>query len=292
MRRNGNRNRWLLVLAALVGTLAGSVVAAAPAAAGVLGLQLVGDVSALSSTDKKVAAVPCPAGKMIISGGASVEGAEGSVHIDRLRPVQHGHYFEAAASEWAAGRTSEPWRLRVYAICAYPMTGVVRVAARSESYDSPLRTAVAECPAGKQLIGFGGAAALELNRRVVLSVVLPSVDLTRVVVQSWQELGGEPADWTAEAYAVCADPTPGLVVVQNSAPPSSVDKAVGVDCGDKQLHAIGSGIFSAGRAGFAGLYPGALPLPAAPLPGGTAITKEDPTGLDWDWHVYTAGICG
>ena len=287
MARNGIRHRWLLLLlAAVVGMLAGSVVAATPAAAGVLGLQLVMDVTASNSTDKKVMGVPCPRGKMIVSGGAYVDGAEGEVKVDRLRPVFHGHYFEAAASEWAR-RTDRSWRLHVYAICAYPTPGLVHVAARSKSYDSPLRTAVADCPPGKQLIGFGGAAAVEFDRRVVLSVVLPSADLTRVVVQSWQELDGEPADWTAEAYAVCVDPVPGMFLAQNSPPPSSLDKAVGVDCGGKQLHAVGSGIFSGGRAGFTGIYPG-----AAPILGGTAITKEDPTGVDGDWYVYTAGICG
>jgi len=275
-----------------VTALAGLSVAAAggpPAAAGGGELEFVSSSSLTDTDPTKSWFVTCPTGKVILSGGAFLFGDTAGVHIDLLRPSPTGAFFEAAASRTAPARRRGEWQLTVYGVCAARPAGLVYVdPAQSDSYDSPLRTALATCPAGKTLVGFGGRAAVEPGRDVALTVVQPSADLTRVVVQSWSGEGGETDDWTAEAYAVCADPLPSAELVRTTAGPDATDgKVAGSACpAGKQLHAIGAGIFNgAGQAWYAGLYP------AADLQSGTAVATEDPTGWAGAWFVTSFAIC-
>ena len=281
--------RWrraAVVGACALGALAGAAVTATPAAAGLPGLEFVSDQTGSNTDSTKSKTVSCPAGKVIISGGAYLVGGTG-VHIDMLRPDPGGTFFGAAASGQPARR--EAWRLIVYGICALPPPGLVYVpAVQSQSYDSPLRGALATCPRDTKLIGFGGRAAVEPGRNVALTAMLPSVDLTRVIVQSYALEGGETDDWTAEAYAVCADPLPNAQVIRMTVGPNPDDSKVAwSQCpSGTLLHAIGAGIFSAGgQAWYGGLYP------APDLHNGTAIAVEDPTGTNFPWYVTSAGIC-
>jgi hypothetical protein len=232
--------------------------------------------------------VSCPIGLVALGGGAFLIGDTAGVHLDLLRPAAAGAVFEAAASV-TGRRPRGEWGLVVYGICAPRPAGLVYLdPVPSDSYDSPLRTALATCPAGKRVIGFGGRAAVEPGRNVALTVLMPSVDLTRVVVQSWAGEGGEPSDWTAEAYAVCADPVPGAEVVRTTAGPDASDAKVATSTcpAGKHLHAIGAGVFNAaGQAWYAGIYP------SADLATGTALPVEDPTGWAYPWFVTSAGIC-
>lgn len=280
--------RAAVVAATALATVGTSAATGPPATAGGSELEHVYSTSLMDADPTKSWSVTCPRGKVILSGGAYMLGDTTGVHIDLLKPAPTGTYFEAAASVTTSRRRGE-WQLLVYGVCAPPPDGLEYVApVQSDSYDSPLRTALATCPAGKELVGFGGRAAVEPDRNVALTVLLPSVDLTRVVVQSWAAEGGETDDWTAEAYAVCADPLPTAELIRTTdGPDDSNDKiATSVCPAGKQLHAMGAGIFNAaGQAWYAGLYP------AEDLQSGTAIPVEDPTGMDYDWFVTSAGIC-
>jgi hypothetical protein len=278
--------RSALVAAAALALLG---VAGPPAAAGGTGPQYVDSPGVVDTDPTKSWFVTCPRGTVALSGGAFLIGDTAGVHLDLLRPALDGTLFEAAASTTADRRGSGEWGLIVYGICAPRPAGLVYVEpAQSVSYDSPLRTALATCPAGKRLVGFGGRAAVEPSRNVALHAMLPSVQLDRVVVQSWALEGGEPADWTAEAYAVCADPLPGAVMVVTTAGPDSIgSKVTGAACPAAQhVHAVGGAIFNAaGQAWLPGLYP------SADLHTATAIAVEDPTGYVGNWFLNAYAIC-
>jgi hypothetical protein len=281
--------RAAVVAVTALAALGSAAATGPPATAGGSDLEHVYSPSLMDLDPTKSWFVTCPRGKVVLSGGAYLLGDATGVHIDTLRPASDGSLFEAAASRTAPSRRQTEWQLVVYGVCAPPPAGLEYLPpVPSDSYDSPLRTALATCPAGKELVGFGGRAAVEPDRDVALTVLLPSADLTRVVVQSWAAEGGETDDWTAEAYAVCADPLPNAELIRTTdGPDDSNDKIATSICpAGKQLHAMGAGIFNAaGQAWYAGLYP------AEDLQSGTAIPVEDPTGLDWNWFVTSAGIC-
>ena len=206
-----------------------------------------------------------------------------------LRPAADGSLFEAGASATADRRGRGEWGLVVYGICAPTPSGLVYVPpVPSDSYDSPLRTAVATCPAGKKLLGFGGRAAVEPSRNVALHAMLPSVQLDRVVVQSWALEGGETDDWTAEAYAVCADPVAGAAMIVSTAGPDSTgSKVATANCpAGKKVHAAGGAIFNAaGQASYPGLYP------SGALHSANALAVEDQTGYVGSWFLNAYAIC-
>lgn len=245
--------------------------------------------SPLSPDPVKTWFVTCPRGTVAVGGGAVLVGDSAGVHLDLLRPAPDGSLFEAGASATADRRGRGEWGLVVYGICVPPPSGLVYVPpVPSDSYDSPLRTALATCPAGKKLLGFGGRAAVEPSRNVALHAMLPSVQLDRVVVQSWALEGGETDDWTAEAYAVCADPVPGAAMVVTTAGPDSTGaKVAGALCpAGQQVHAVGGAIFNAaGQAWFPGLYP------SADLHSATALALEDQTGYVGSWFLNAYAIC-
>ncbi len=282
--------RTALLRSALVAAVAATAlgVAAPPAAAGG-GPGLYWSASPLTTDPVKTWFRTCPKGTVAVGGGAVLIGDFAGVHIDMLRPAADGSLFEAGASTTADRRGRAEWGLIVHAICVPPPSGLVYVPpVPSDSYDSPLRTAVATCPTGKQLRGFGGRAAVEPSRNVALHAMLPSVQLDRVVVQSWALEGGETDDWTAEAYAVCADPVAGAaMVVSTAGPDSTATKVATAYCpAGQQVHSAGGAIFNAaGQAWSPAIYP------ANDLHSASAVAFEDQTGYVGSWFLNAYAIC-
>ena len=130
----------LAALAALAGTVL--LAPAAHAAPVLTGKQRVTAASAVTVSASKVVKAYCPTGKVVIGGGAYVEGPE-HVKLSMLRPVQDGHYLEAEArNPW--GR--EPWSLVTLALCADPPPGLTYTSADSTPQAGVVRTAAAACP--------------------------------------------------------------------------------------------------------------------------------------------------
>lgn len=91
--------------------------------------------------------------------------------------------------------------------------GLVRIAVTSASNSNDFRTATATCPLGKVLVGTG----FELNGATGEAVVDdlrpnggPAVAPTSVTVGAY-EADPFAGNWSLTAYAVCANPLPGLV---------------------------------------------------------------------------------
>ena len=224
----------------VLAVLAGTVAVALPAQAATLtGRQLVQSVTAPSTTPTKTQKVFCPAGKVIISGGAYVDGPH-TIRIDLLRPDPYGKYFEAGAhTTW--GRPS--WRLYVYGVCANPPAGLTYVVTQSNPSNGNQRYAAAYCPKGMQVLGGGGRAATESGRNVVLDWVQPGWPNAFVALTHAAE-GGEPDPWTTEAYAVCAQPVGAVLKSASTGTASPSATSVFVSCATNQLVAAGGALFS------------------------------------------------
>lgn len=269
----------------LLAVLAGATAVAAPAQAATLtGRQLVQSVTATSNTPAKTHKVFCPAGKVIISGGAYVDGPH-TIRIHLLRPDSYGNFFEAGAhTTW--GRPS--WRLYVYGVCANPPSGLTYVVTPSKPANGDQRYALAYCPPGKRVLGFGGRAATEPGRNVVLDWVFPDGGLTAAIAQTHAAEGGEPNPWTTEAYAVCADPVGAHSEVAWTASGSPSATSVFVSCGTNQLVAAGGALFTEsagnGQVGLTAVY-------SNDLTHSVVFAGEDGTGNPHSWSAHAYAIC-
>ena len=94
--------------------------------------------------------------------------------------------------------------------------GLQKVKGISVIDSSSKKTAIAYCPAGKRVIGGGGGLVWDLQhhtRDVVLTSMLPVHPLTgpdSYQVTAHEDQGGTTDTWWADAYAICADPIPGM----------------------------------------------------------------------------------
>lgn len=220
----------------LLAVLAGAVAVAAPAqAATITGRQLVQAVSASSDTPTRTQKVYCPTGKVIISGGAYVDGHH-TIRIDMLRPDSYGNFFEAGAHA-TYGRST--WRLYVYGICANPPAGLTYVTALPSASNAISQYAFAYCPSGKKVIGGGARVSPQAGRNVVLDWSHPEGGLLGWAAHSVVGQGGESDPWTTEAYAVCASPVGAHYEYDYTNPASPSASSVFTACDSGQLLAAG-----------------------------------------------------
>ena len=208
-----------------------------------------------------------------------------------MKPVTTagGDSFEVIAAAVAHPDDGVPtgdWLLVAYAICGPAPAGLQYVSARSSSAFSPSRSVTASCPAGKRVIGAGGAARPEFGF-VPLDEVAPSADLTSVRVTAFQGETPSPFAIGVDAFAVCADPLPGLTLVRADSPLDSSSKLVGVVCpAGTRVHSVGHDLVgAAGQAHVTALFPG-QPLTSARL-----TAAEDGDGLSRTWRARAYAVC-
>ncbi|MGW3604360.1 hypothetical protein [Micromonospora sp. NPDC005161] len=203
----------VLVLGLVV---AGAVVApASPASAAVPGLVRIAATSVTNSADFHSATATCPVGKVLTGTGYALNGVTGEGVVDDLRP--NGGPATAPTAVTVGAYETEAfagnWSVTAYAICANPLPGLVRVSATSVSNSADFHSATATCPVGKVLTGTG----YELNGVTGEGVVddfRPNGGVaaapTSVNVGAY-ESDATALNWSATAYAICANPLPGLV---------------------------------------------------------------------------------
>ena len=115
------------------------------------GSRRVVEQSANDSSSPKTAGPDCPAGKQSTGVGGDISGGFGQVILDDLVPFAGA---SVDAEEDGSGTTSN-WFLRGYAICATPLPGREVVSNPTDLDSSFIKSAVADCPAGKRVIGAG-----------------------------------------------------------------------------------------------------------------------------------------
>ncbi|MFI6483521.1 hypothetical protein ACIBH1_36715 [Nonomuraea sp. NPDC050663] len=90
--------------------------------------------------------------------------------------------------------------------------GIEVVTATGPADSSASKTVQALCPPGKRVVGAGGAAGAFFTG-VILTEVTIDPALTSVTVTGHEDSSGTSQQWPVVAYAVCAEPLPGLQLV-------------------------------------------------------------------------------
>ncbi|MEH0937626.1 hypothetical protein [Micromonospora psammae] len=271
------------------------VAPASPASAAVPGLVRISATSALNSNDFRTVTATCPVGKVLTGTGYQLNGAAGEAVVDDLRPNGGPGTAPTAVTVGAfeADAFAGDWSVSAFAICANPVPGLVRVAAVSTNSSNDFRTVTAACPAGKVLTGTGfeltgatGEAVVDDLRPNGGSATAP----TSVNVGAF-EADATTLNWDVTAYAICANPLPGLVRVSAVSANSSADvRSVTTTCpGGKVLTGAGFEVNGAtGEVVVDDFRPsgGAAPAPTFVTAGGF---EEDAFAGNWDDTSYA--IC-
>ncbi|BCJ62707.1 hypothetical protein [Micromonospora endophytica] len=281
-----------LVLGATCVTLA---VPAVPAAAAVPGLVRIATVSPTNSTDFRSVTATCPAGKVLTGTGYEINGATGEVVVDDLRP--NGSAVSAPTAVTVGAYEVDPfagnWNITAYAICANPLPGLVRITAVSANDSNDFHSATAACPFGKVLTGTGfemngvtGEGVVDDLRPNGSTVSAP----TAVTVGAY-EADAFLGNWEVSAYAICANPVPGLNRVTIGSPRSSNDlHSANASCVSGQVM-TGAGFQVNGATGEAvvdDFRPNGDSTTAPTMISVTAY-EEDPFAGTWNVQAYA--IC-
>lgn len=211
------------VAAPVPGTPVPATSATAVTASPVTGLEVVRTISADGSSAFKQATVRCPGNKKIIGAGSYllVDGdGSADVLLDQVVPSAELNGVTVRASEDETGETKS-WRVSAAAWCADPLPGLELVRARSGTDSTTSRTAIAICPAGKQILGAAGSISTvfggqgELHIESMVPVALPSGEWAALFGAN-EDATGFTGQWSVESYALCADPVTGYEVKSSS----------------------------------------------------------------------------
>ena len=194
----------IALCAAFGGQSLASVPAAAAAPSPVSGYTYVERTSALNSVSTRSVSAPCPRGKVVLAGGASIVGGKQRVLLRGSYPADpvFGQKWTAWAQELGTG-TSNRWRVRAYAICANKPAGLTVVHSNKAFSSSSSQFAVRSCPTGTKLIGLG-ANLIGADSRVGLN----SIGITpgmNAFARAGEALS-TTQQWTVVSYALCAQP--------------------------------------------------------------------------------------
>jgi len=282
--RSGSRRLAAAVIAVAFAVLCGAF--AGTASAAVPGLQLVTATSADSSFFVKQAIASCPAGKKLIGTGGRLTGASGQAVIDDLTPNSALTETMVIATEDDDGTTAT-WSVTAFAICANPVPGLQLVTASLASNSVTGTGVTAACPAGKQLIGTGGELT-DAAGEVVMDAITPGSTLTSVRVKGYEDDTGAAANWSVTAYAICANPLPGLQrVTATQVSQSAFSSGANAVCPPGKK-VIGTG------GNFSGGFGQVVMDDIAPDPTLTSLSVigyEDDNGTAANWTTRAYAIC-
>jgi hypothetical protein len=241
------------------------------------GLERVLATSPNDSLNKSVTAV-CPAGKRVLGAGGEVSAGGGQVVLDELTPTSSLGSVRVSGFEDQDG-TATNWLLRAYAICAVPVAGLERIVATS-TLSSDNKTVVADCSAGKQLLGVGGELGGGGGGQVVLDHLTPFTD--GLFVTGNEDEDGTSSNWLVRAYAICGATSQRVAVTS----PSDSDGKKGAAACPSDMQPTGGGGDITGGGGQV-LIEGVIP--SMNEVGVTAL--EDETGFGGDWFLRAYAIC-
>lgn len=248
-------------------------------------------VVAVSSNDSaaKTVGVTCPTGKRLSGTGAEITGGFGQVGLHFLIPTLDLTNVTGAAFEDETG-TPNNWSLRSYGICHTPLPGQVRVLASSAIDSTAVKTAFAACPAGTKVIGGSGAVAgVGAEGQVFISRMSPNQPLSTFGVIASEDETGTGVNWSVTAYAICANPPPGLEVVFGSDLSGSDELFSHTTSCPAGKYLLG------GSGGIAPSTQGEVRVddlrPNAALNAMTVTGIEDETEYSGDWSANAEVIC-
>jgi hypothetical protein len=191
----------------------------------VTGVETIGVGSQMDLQSLKWASAECPKSKVVVGGGAAIDGAEGEVFIRSMVPGQHPvtgrHRYVVTARD--AGAVSEPWRVLAFATCADPIAGLQLRPMTGPQGSDERAVATAFCGPGEQLIGMG-ATVNGSPYRTFLQGMRPlawNTGITPVValVTALEHPDGYDEQWSVTAHAVCVPDTVTTTTITDGVPP-------------------------------------------------------------------------
>ncbi|GLY21804.1 hypothetical protein [Micromonospora sp. NBRC 101691] len=290
-RRFGARGLVIVLAGALVGVVA----PASPASAAVPGLMRISATSSFTSNNFQSVTAVCPVGKVLLGAGYEIIGAAGEVTVDDFRPS--GSATTAPTSVYVGAyeidELADPWMVKAYAVCADPVAGLVRIAV-TNAYDSAdVHSVVASCPTGKVLTGTGFEMQEVVGKGIVDDLRPNGTSATAPTSVDVRAYEADPffGPWTLTAYAICANPLPGLVQVSATSGTSSDDyRSSTAVCPSGKV--LTGGGFEA-RDAFGQVVVDDFSPNGGPATGPTSVItgayEEDPYSSDWS--VRTFALC-
>jgi hypothetical protein len=240
------------------------------------------------------ATATCPAGKQVTGAGHEIIGARGQVAIHELTPDPSPPTNVLALGIQDDDGFDGGFIVSAYAICATPLPGLTLVPASTIS-DSNDKSVMAICPPGKKVVGVGGKVTGGFTffggtppnffGEVVMDGLVPNAALTSVTVRASEDEDGFAEDWSLTAYAICANPPPGLQRVSASSPIDPDVARVTASCpAGKNLLGTGGEIFASKGQVIDDL------LPDKQLRSVT-VTGIQQSGIPPHWSVNAFAIC-
>jgi len=278
------RSRALLaLLATVVGTAIGTVVAAAPAHAS-LSLYRITAISPHDSTSPKTITATCDVGDTLLSVGGRVNDGAGDVLLTRA--YADGALNLATAAGIEAIATTADWDIEVMAVCA--PAGMISGLQLIETTAGPSTSdkfPLAACPAGK--LAFGGGYKVE-DGYGLASIDELRFDTALGWVQATSYANGAVGSYSLTAQAICGTPAASMSLVSWTSATNSISpktETPPVCPAGTQTSGIGGAITGAlGAASIDTLIP-------KPQLGAGEITVREVGAYSGSWNVLVQAVC-
>jgi hypothetical protein len=257
---------------------------AAPAAASA-GVNLSTATSASNPEAVKTAVARCPTGTRVFGGGARLFNDGGRVTLATMLPFHgsNGDGYSVAATE-RPGVYNEDWSVRAYAICGPELPGMEIVISATTG---PQKVTFAACPAGKVVVGSGGAVG-STRQGTVLYQISPEFSSSTgyhvYVGATHSEHSDPPPDYAVFAAAVCAKKPSGYYLDDRAvfADGDQSPVVASMTCGGKLTLGAGAS-FSSDIAFMTNMYPNLFVVRAEARKAREAASKI--------WVVTVYAIC-
>jgi hypothetical protein len=275
--------------------LSGAALAPGPASAvplpTITGVVKVEAASANSSAVVKNAVATCPTGKRLINAGGYIVGGGGNVGMDDIYPDL------AANSVTVTGKETDPlltnWWVSAVATCADEPAGLELYWGISTLTDSfYLKTAAASCTGNKTLLGSGATVEGGAGEAILDAIAPnggPGIPATRVDVQAFES---DPLadDWTANAFAICADPLRGQQRISASTGLASANDGARAQCTNQVATGTGAEIVGVtGEVVIDNEYP--IDGSAVSAPTATTVYGQEEDATTGDWYITAFALC-
>ncbi|HEY0640447.1 MAG TPA: hypothetical protein VGD67_22690 [Pseudonocardiaceae bacterium] len=177
----------------------------------------------------------------------------------------------------------------VAATPAAAIPGLQNVMVTTVADSSTFKQVIANCPAGKRVIGGGGRLSLATGE-VAITYLAPMTTATAYEARAYEDFDGFAGVWSLTVYAICAF-TPAGYEIRTAASPmaSPATASATATC------TAGRVVLGTGGTVFPGrgvvLMTGIVPSPVVGPTSVTTLGAEVPPGFAGTWNVQSWAIC-
>jgi len=243
-----------------------------------------------NSAMAKSATVTCPTGKRLINAGGYIVGGGGNVGMDDIFPDLTANSVTVTGKETDSLTTN--WWVSAVATCADEPAGLELIWVESTVSSFYLKQATATCTGNKTLLGSG--ATIEGGAgEAILDAIAPNggagIPATSVTVQAFES---DPLadDWTASAFAICADPLRGQQRLSDSTAFDSANNGARAQCTDQVATGTGAEIVGVtGEVVIDNEYP--IDGSATTAPTATTVYGQEEDATTGSWYITAFALC-